>query len=791
MNGSADDVRVIFTPSGKRGRVPAGTSVLAAARMLGVDLDSVCGGRGICSRCQVSPSMGEHPKHGVAMGSDALSPVNEVERRYDRVRGLAPGRRLGCQALLLRDAVLDVPPESQLHPQVVRKEAGALAIPLDPATRLLAVEVAEPDLHHPSGDWERLATALRERWGVEVARPSLAVLAGLQAALRRGAWRVTAAVHSPGDGPAEVLDLWPGEHPGPLLGLAVDLGSTTIAAHLCRLDTGEAVASDGIMNPQIRFGEDLMSRVSHAMMTPGGSQAMTEAARAALGDLSRRLLERAGADPRDLVEAVVVGNPVMHHILLGVDPSELGQAPFALAASGALSFPARDLGIAAPAARAYLPPCIAGHVGADAAAVALAEDPGAREGITLVVDVGTNAEILLGSRERVLACSSPTGPAFEGAQISAGQRAAPGAIEAVRIDPATGEPRFRVIGIDAWSDDPAFPEGARVTGLCGSGIIEAVAEMRMAGIVDRAGLIGSAAQTGTARCVAQERTHAYVLHDARPRGGPLIAVTQSDVRAIQLAKSALYAGARLLMDAMGTDRVDRVVLAGAFGAHISPLHAMVLGMIPDAPLDGRDLGRQRRRDGRAHGAAQPRGAAQGRGHGPGHREGRDGRGAPLPGALRGRQRAPARHGPLPRAGPHRDPARALLQPALRRGRAPTPPGLNDARSRALRGARGAKTGQVEACRGARLRPTGYGALSNPFGPQRQGAEAHDHQRPRRGNRDRRKPPVMSTVPSPTAGVVMRNSVPSPSVGTPAIGGGRPFTIGWPRSGSGTSKPCGP
>ncbi len=326
-----------------------------------------------------------------------------------------------------------------------------------------------------------------------------------------------------------------------------------------------------------------MSRVSHAMMTPGGAAEMTAVVRAALGDLSRRLTERAGADPRDLVEAVIVGNPVMHHILLGIDPSELGQAPFALATSGPLSLDAREVGI--PARRAYLLPCIAGHVGADAAAVALAEDPGARDDLSLVVDVGTNAEILLGNRERVLACSSPTGPAFEGAQISAGQRAAPGAIEAVRIDPATKEPRFRVIGIDAWSDDPAFPEGARVTGICGSGIIEAVAEMRMAGIVDAGGLIGSAEQTGTARSVPEGRTHAYVIHDGREAGGPLISVTQGDVRAIQLAKSALYAGARLLMDAMGVDRVDRVVLAGAFGAHISPLHAMVLGMIPDAPLE--------------------------------------------------------------------------------------------------------------------------------------------------------------------------------------------------------------
>jgi uncharacterized 2Fe-2S/4Fe-4S cluster protein (DUF4445 family) len=205
----------------------------------------------------------------------------------------------------------------------------------------------------------------------------------------------------------------------------------------------------------------------------------------------------------------------------------------------------------------------------------------------LVVDVGTNAEILLGNRTKVLACSSPTGPAFEGAQISSGQRAAPGAIERVEIDPVTRDPRFRVIGCDLWSDEPGFGAATRstgITGICGSGIIEVIAEMRMAGIVDASGLIGSAEQTGTPRCIPEGRTHAYLLHDASATGGPRILVTQGDVRAIQLAKSALYAGARLLMDQLGVDAVDRVVLAGAFGAHISPKHAMVLGMIPDCDL---------------------------------------------------------------------------------------------------------------------------------------------------------------------------------------------------------------
>jgi uncharacterized 2Fe-2S/4Fe-4S cluster protein (DUF4445 family) len=345
-----------------------------------------------------------------------------------------------------------------------------------------------------------------------------------------------------------------------------------------------------VMNPQIRFGEDLMSRVSYAMMNPGGAAEMTKAVRAALNDLAATLAAEAAIEPRQIVETVFVCNPVMHHLLLGIDPVELGQAPFALATSGPMDLATADLGLMAlnPAARTYILPCIAGHVGADAAAVALSEEPDRSEDLVLVVDVGTNAEILLGNTARVLACSSPTGPAFEGAQISSGQRAAPGAIERVEIDPITKDPRFRVIGCDLWSDDPGFTDATAasgITGICGSGIIEAVAELRLAGLMDKAGLMGSAEQTGTPRMIPEGRTHAYVLHDGRASGGPLITVTQGDIRAIQLAKSALYAGARLLMDEMGVEKVDRVVLAGAFGAHISPRHAMVLGMIPDAALD--------------------------------------------------------------------------------------------------------------------------------------------------------------------------------------------------------------
>lgn len=587
----SSDPLVVFTPSGKRGHFPVGTPILTAARQLGVDLDSVCGGRGICSKCQITPSYGDFPKHGVTVREGALSDWNAVEERYDRVRGLKEGRRLGCQATVQSDIVIDVPPESQVHRQVVRKAASTRTIQMDPATRLVLIEVQEPDMHEPSGDFERVQAALKDQWQIENVTCPLPVLTKLQTALRKGNWQISLALHHPANSDdIRILDVWPGLHEGGLYGLAIDLGSTTIAAHLCDLSDGHVLASSGLMNPQIRFGEDLMSRVSYAMMNPGGDKEMTRVVQDAIATLATDIAAEAGIDPTLILEAVIVCNPVMHHLLIGIDPVELGQAPFALATSNSLTLDARELNITtiASTAQVYLLPCIAGHVGADAAAVALSEEPDKAKDLTLIVDVGTNAEILLGDETQVLACSSPTGPAFEGAQISSGQRAAPGAIEKIEIDPVTKEPRFRVIGCDLWSDDPGFAEATKdsgVTGICGSGIIEAVAEMRMAGLLDASGLIGSPEATGTVRSEPTGRTFAYLVHDATQTGGPRISVTQGDIRAIQLAKSALYAGARLLMDQRGVDKVDRVVLAGAFGAHISPKHAMVLGMIPDVALD--------------------------------------------------------------------------------------------------------------------------------------------------------------------------------------------------------------
>ena len=574
------DVKIVFTPSGRQGRVPHGTSVLAAARQLGVDIDSVCGGRAMCGRCQVNVGVGEFAKHGIRSGADSLDDVTTVETRYADKRGLAAGRRLSCQAKLCADVVIDVPPESQVHNQLVRKEADGRQIEMDPIVRLCLVEVREPDMHEPSGDLRRLIEAVETQWPERVTGPiqcDLHVIQTLQPILRAGKWRVTVALRNGTD----IIAVWPGLKEQ-VVGVAIDVGSTTMSAHLCDMVTGDVLASTGAMNPQIRFGEDLMSRVSYGIMNPGGAGEMTTAVIGGLQNLIDGAAEQAGLQRDDVVEIVLVGNPVMHHLLLGIDPIELGGAPFALAVDSAVELSAAQIGIVAnKGARVYVLPCIAGHVGADAAAVVLAEAPQKSDEMMLIVDVGTNAEIVVGNKQRLLAASSPTGPAFEGAQISSGQRAAPGAIERIRIDKDTLEPRFRVIGVDQWSDEDGFDAAVAktgITGICGSGIIEVLGEMYLAEVITADGVIDGAKAAKSNRIESDGRTFAYRISDT-------VSVTQNDVRAIQLAKAALYAGFRLLMDKIDIKSVDRVVLAGAFGTHIDPKYAMVLGMIPDCLLD--------------------------------------------------------------------------------------------------------------------------------------------------------------------------------------------------------------
>ena len=573
------ECKVVFSPSGKRGYFNKGTSLLDASRQLSVDIDSVCGGRALCGRCQIEVTEGDFAKHNIHSSLNSVEGITEAENKFRERRGLDMNRRLSCQATLLSDVVIDVPAESQVHQQVIRKKNEAHDIDIDPVVKAYYVKVEEPDMHKGSADLMRLMDALKKEWGLVRLTCSLDLIQSLQKILRVNQWNVTVAIRNN----TEIISIWPG-FKDTLYGIAIDVGSTTIAAHLCELSTGRVVGSSGSMNPQIRFGEDLMSRVSYIMMNDGGEQDLIKVVRESINEIITNIIEDNNLERSDICEITLVGNPIMHHLVLGINPIELGVAPFALATDTSTTIKASALNINVNSGcYVYVLPCVAGHVGADAAGVILAEEPYNKDEISLVVDIGTNAEIILGNKKRLLAASSPTGPAFEGAQISSGQRAAPGAIERARVDPISLEPRFKIIGCDLWSNEKDFetniPAGG-ITGICGSGIIEIVAELYLSGVVDQDGKINKAGASRSNRIVKDGRTYSYLLY----QGDQDIKITQNDIRAIQLAKAALYAGVKLLMAHLKIEKVDRIRLAGAFGAHIDVKYAMALGLIPDCDL---------------------------------------------------------------------------------------------------------------------------------------------------------------------------------------------------------------
>ncbi len=579
---------VIFMPAGRRDRIAPGQSLLDAARQMGVEIESICGGRLTCGKCKVVVEHGRFEKHAITSTSDHLTPPTDDEIALLQRLGENGDCRLACSAYVTGDVLVFVPEESRAHKQVIRKSATERVIEVNPVIRQVYVAVDEAELGEHRGDWGRLQEALAQQWQLTNLRIELFALRKLQETLRAGKWKVTVILWE-----REVLDVLPGYHEG-IYGLAVDIGSTTIAGHLCDLRTGAILATESTMNPQVAYGEDLMSRVSYAMTHKDGLEKMHTAVIETLNKLAARAAKEAGLQSRDIHELVVVGNTTMMHIFLGINPQELGGAPFALANREAMDVKARELGLRLhKAANVHILPAEAGHVGADNVAVLLAEEPYSQDEMMLIVDVGTNAEIVLGNRERLFSASSPTGPAFEGAQISYGMRAAPGAIERVRIDPETKIARFLVIGEERWSD--AWPVGEAsletqaahlAAGICGSGIIEVVAELFVVGVLMPDGRFNPTL-IDHPRMLWHGRKGAYILAlaDQSANGQPIL-VTQDDVRNIQLAKAALYAGCKLLMGRAGVERVDRILLAGAFGSYIDPQYAMILGLIPDCELAG-------------------------------------------------------------------------------------------------------------------------------------------------------------------------------------------------------------
>ncbi len=580
---------IILMPSGRRGRVAHGKTLLEAAKDLGVEIESVCGGRQKCSKCLVKIEGGEFSKHGIVSSANHISPPSKEEIAYLEKEGIHD-RRMSCASQIIGDVLVTVPEESRAQKQIIRKTATQRAIEIKPAIRQVYVEVEQAQLGFHRGDWGRLQDALDEQWGHKDLSIDIHALRRLQPALRQGDWKVTVTLWND----AEVIDVQSGYQEG-IYGLAVDVGSTTVASYLCDLRTGELLATESVMNPQVSYGEDLMSRISYTTERPDGLEKMNTAIIDAVNQLANRAARAAKVARNEIYEIVMVGNTTMVHTLLNISPKEIGEAPFALADRDAIDVKARDLGLKInSAANAHILPAEAGHVGADNVAVLLAEQPHQQDGIILTVDVGTNAEIVLSSPEWMYSASSPTGPAFEGGQISSGMRAAPGAIERVRIDRETKQPRFQVIGDERWSDAWVLGDSAPVAqqpkqlaaGICGSGIIEVVAELYLVGLLTSGGRFNPEVDCASMQWDQEKRKGAFILATAdQSSTGKSILVTQNDVRNIQLAKAALYAGAKILMMRSEIQSVDKIILAGAFGSYIDPKHAMVLGLIPDCNLE--------------------------------------------------------------------------------------------------------------------------------------------------------------------------------------------------------------
>lgn len=575
----ADTHQLILLPSGRRGRIPAQMTVLDAARLLGIQIESLCSGQGTCHKCLIQVETGIFPKHGIESCDEHLSPITADEAQT-LTRLKITGQRLACRARILGDVVVYLPESSRGQKQIIRKSVRVQRrLAIQPAVRLLYVTVGRAAIGEAQGDWDRLraiAGALTKGEDLSIDLPALR---GLQAALNAGDGRITLTLWAE----REVIDVQPGYN-DELYGLAVDIGTTTVAAHLCDLGSGAILATASAMNPQVVYGEDVMSRISYSA-EPDGLARLHDSITATLNTLAQTAAAEAGIDSARIADAVMVGNTTMIHLLLGISPVSLGRAPFTLALRDSLDVKARDLGLRLnPGAYVHVLPAQGGHVGADNVAVFIAETPRRRE-TCLIVDVGTNAEIVLSARGELYSASSPTGPAFEGAQITHGMRAAPGAVERVRIDPNSGLPRFRVIGDERWSD--TWSEGAdspRAAGICGSGIIEIVAEMFMAGILRADGRLDAEHLSGRVQREGGMLAYLLVTGEQSATGRPIF-VTQSDVRSVQLAKAALYTGIKLLMQRAGVTGLDRVILAGAFGSHIDPQRAMMLGLFPDCALD--------------------------------------------------------------------------------------------------------------------------------------------------------------------------------------------------------------
>jgi uncharacterized 2Fe-2S/4Fe-4S cluster protein (DUF4445 family) len=571
--------KVIFQPSGRRGYIDEGKNLLQAARDMGVDIESLCGERQSCGKCRVRVEEGSFPKDGIHSAKNNLSPLTPEEGKCIEAEEVSLGYRLACSARLQGDVVVFVPEGSRGGEQVICKAPRDMGIEMNPAVKGYNLKLPPPSLSDPKADLERVKLGLEKRYGLKGLDIDYSTLITLGDKLRAAHWKVNVVIWMD----QEIIDVRSAGLES-LYGLAIDIGTTTIAGYLCDLINGEVLASDALMNPQIAFGEDVMARISYTMNHSGeGLDTMHDQVIQCINRIVADTTSQIGASAEEVYEMTIVGNTAMHHFFLKINPEYLGRAPFSPALQRSLDIKSRDLGLKIhPSGNIHVLPIEAGFVGADNVGVILAQQPHHAEEKTLVIDIGTNGELVMGNKEGLSSASCATGPAFEGAHITFGMRAAPGAIERVRINPEDCGIGFKVIGVDHWSDQ-CKPDEIGARGICGSGIIDAVAEMFKAGIVDKTGRMQGTIPSNHIR--KSNGGYEFIIAKAKETAiGRDITITSEDIRQVQLAKGALYAGAKVMMGIVGFEKINRVILTGAFGNYIDPEKAMILGLFPDCEL---------------------------------------------------------------------------------------------------------------------------------------------------------------------------------------------------------------
>jgi uncharacterized 2Fe-2S/4Fe-4S cluster protein (DUF4445 family) len=570
---------VIFQPSGRRGYIKRGKTLLEASRELGVGIESICGGKRTCGKCRIVVQEGFFEKFGIKSKMENLSHLSEEEKKKLKPEEISSNYRLACASKIQGDLLVFIPEESRSGGQIVRKAAGKVSVKIDPPIKKYYVELEKATLEDSTGDLERLFAAIKKTHNLKDLKIDFLALRTLPDVVRKMDWKVTVTVWND----SEIIKVEPGVN-DLMMGLAIDVGTTTVAGYLTDLRTGKVIAVDSMMNPQVQYGEDVMARITYAMSEKDGLEKMFMAILDGINNSIRNVSREAEITPEDILEIVLVGNTAMHHIFLNINPEPVGLSPFPPSLHHSIDVKARDLGLKiCRGANVHVLPIEAGFVGADNMGVVLAVEPEKSDETLLIIDIGTNGEIVLGNKDGLLSTSCATGPAFEGAQIKFGMRAAPGAIERIKIDPKTYEVLFKVIGKSDWHSHYS-EEGVNAKGICGSGIIEAIAEMFKAGIIKKNGRFNDKIQSSRLRKDDKGRHEFVIAWKKETSIGKDITVTLEDIRAMQLAKGALYTGCKTLMKRMGIKEVDKVILAGAFGSYIDRGASLVIGLFPDCDL---------------------------------------------------------------------------------------------------------------------------------------------------------------------------------------------------------------